>query len=135
MAECSAAAHRDGEGRGAALYSGGRRHSSRSDGRPEAYLVCSPRRRLITGSQWLSRPSLAYKTVLWTIDTVDWQRPAPTTIIDRFLWKAWRIGALVPDASCSPTVEALPIIVDQLRQRGFRLVTVGELLARLGCLI
>jgi peptidoglycan/xylan/chitin deacetylase (PgdA/CDA1 family) len=28
-----------------------------------------------------------------------------------------------------PTVEALPIIIDQLLQRGFWLVTVGELLA------
>ncbi|MGI6147821.1 MAG: polysaccharide deacetylase family protein [Limnochordia bacterium] len=71
---------------------------------------------------------LGYKTVLWTIDTVDWQRPAPTTIIDRVLGKASN-GALVLMHPTQPTVEALPIIIDQLLQRGFRLVTVGELLA------
>lgn len=71
---------------------------------------------------------LGYKTVLWTIDTVDWQRPAPTTIIDRVVGRAQN-GALVLMHPTQPTLEALPIILDQLLHRGFRLVTAGELLA------
>jgi probable sporulation protein (polysaccharide deacetylase family) len=71
---------------------------------------------------------LGYKTVLWTIDTVDWQRPAPTTIIDRVVGRASN-GALVLMHPTQPTLEALPIILDQLIQKGYRLVTVGELLA------
>lgn len=71
---------------------------------------------------------LGYKTVLWTIDTVDWQRPAPTTIIDRVVGRAAN-GALVLMHPTQPTLEALPIIIDQLLQKGFRLVTVSELLA------
>lgn len=71
---------------------------------------------------------LGYKTVLWTIDTVDWQRPAPTVIIDRVIERASN-GALVLMHPTQPTLEALPIIIDQLLKKGFRLVTVGELLA------
>ena len=68
---------------------------------------------------------LGYKTVLWTIDTVDWQRPAPTTIIDRVVGRASN-GALVLMHPTQPTLEALPIILDQLIQKGYRLVTVGN---------
>ena len=71
---------------------------------------------------------LGYKTVLWTIDTADWQRPAPTVIIDRVIERASN-GALVLMHPTQPTLEALPIIIDQLLKKGFRLVTVGELLA------
>ena len=71
---------------------------------------------------------LGYKTVLWTIDTVDWQRPAPTTIIDRVVGRASN-GALVLMHPMQPTLEALPIIIVQLLKQRHRLVTVGELLA------
>ena len=71
---------------------------------------------------------LGYKTVLWTIDTVDWQRPAPTVIIDRVLSKLSN-GALVLMHPTQPTLEALPVILDHLANRGFVCVTVGELLA------
>jgi len=71
---------------------------------------------------------LGYKTVLWTIDTVDWQRPAPSAIIDRVVGRAGN-GALVLMHPTQPTLEALPNILDQLIDAGYRLVTVGELLA------
>jgi len=51
------------------------------------------------------RAELGYKTVLWTIDTVDWQRPAPTVIIDRVLSKLSN-GALVLMHPTQPTLEA-----------------------------
>lgn len=71
---------------------------------------------------------LGYKTVLWTIDTVDWQRPAPTVIIDRVIGKISN-GALVLMHPTKPTLEALPVILDHLQNRGFSCVTVSELLA------
>jgi len=71
---------------------------------------------------------LGYKTVLWTVDTVDWQRPAPTKIIDRVL-SGLVNGALILMHPTQPTLEALPVILDHLATRGFQCVTVGELLA------
>lgn len=71
---------------------------------------------------------LGYKTVLWTVDTVDWQRPAPTVIIDRVKAKIVN-GALVLMHPTQPTLEALPVILDYLAQKGFQCVTVTELLA------
>lgn len=71
---------------------------------------------------------LGYKTVLWTVDTVDWQRPAPTTIIDRVIGKISN-GALVLMHPTEPTLQALPIILDHLANKGFQCVTVSELLS------
>lgn len=71
---------------------------------------------------------LGYKTVLWTVDTVDWQRPAPTVIIDRVMGKV-NNGSLVLMHPTKPTLEALPVILEHLKTRGFQCVTVSELLA------
>lgn len=71
---------------------------------------------------------LGYKTVLWTLDTVDWQRPAPTVIVDRVIGKI-KNGSLVLMHPTKPTLEALPVILDHLLDLGFQCLTVGELLA------
>ena len=71
---------------------------------------------------------LGYKTVLWTVDTVDWQRPAPTVIVDRVIGKISN-GTLVLMHPTKPTLEALPVILDHLVTRGYQFVTVSELLA------
>lgn len=71
---------------------------------------------------------LGYKTVLWTVDTVDWQRPAPTIIIDRVLGKV-NHGSLVLMHPTKPTLEALPVILEHLTTKGYHCVTVSELLA------
>ncbi|MDP2872263.1 MAG: polysaccharide deacetylase family protein [Bacillota bacterium] len=70
---------------------------------------------------------MGYKTILWTIDTVDWQRPAASVIVDRVVRKAQN-GALVLMHPTKPTAEALPTIIRRLREQGFELVTVSRLL-------
>ncbi|MCL6613193.1 MAG: polysaccharide deacetylase family protein [Firmicutes bacterium] len=70
---------------------------------------------------------LGYRTVLWTVDTIDWKRPAPEVIADRVAQKV-RNGAIVLMHPTAPTVAALPGIIKDLKARGFRLVTVGEML-------
>ena len=47
---------------------------------------------------------MGYKTVLWTVDTVDWQRPAPTRIIDRVL-SGLVNGALILMHPTQPTLK------------------------------
>jgi peptidoglycan/xylan/chitin deacetylase (PgdA/CDA1 family) len=69
--------------------------------------------------------------VLWTVDTSDWQRPGVHAIIHAVL-KGARPGAIIlmhdAGGDRSETVAALPTIIKDLRERGYRLVTVPQLL-------
>lgn len=75
-------------------------------------------------------------TVHWTVQTKDWERPNPDTIVRRVLDHV-RPGAIVllhdgddthHGSDRTPTVEALSRIIDELHARGYRFVTVPELL-------
>lgn len=70
---------------------------------------------------------LGYKTVLWSIDTVDWKLPGVNVIVGRVLGKAHN-GAIVLMHPTAQTIEALPAIIDGLREKNFTLVTVTEIL-------
>jgi len=69
---------------------------------------------------------LGYKTILWTVDTIDWQRPAPTVIIDRVVGRVQN-GALVLMHPTEPTAQALPLIIEQLQKRGYSIVPVSQM--------
>lgn len=68
-----------------------------------------------------------YKFILWSLDTIDWQRPAPETIVQRVTSKAHN-GAIVLMHPTAPTVKALPEIITTLKQEGYKLVTVSEMI-------
>lgn len=68
-----------------------------------------------------------YWTILWSADSIDWQRPAPSVIIERVLRKI-SPGGLVLLHPTEPTVQALPGLISALRNLGYELVTVPELL-------
>jgi len=69
--------------------------------------------------------------VLWSVDTSDYLRPAPAKIAYVALSGA-RPGAVIlmhdGGGDRSHTVAALPRIIARLRERGYRLVTVPQLL-------
>lgn len=69
--------------------------------------------------------------VLWSVDTDDYLQPGVSTIVERALEGA-HPGAIIlmHDAGGvrTQTIEALPQIIDGLRKRGYRLVTVPRLL-------
>jgi peptidoglycan/xylan/chitin deacetylase (PgdA/CDA1 family) len=72
-----------------------------------------------------------YVVVMWSIDTHDYQQPAAATLADRILSQA-HPGAIVlmhdGGGDRSRTVEALSIAIAGLKERGYRFVTVPELL-------
>lgn len=68
------------------------------------------------------------KTILWTLDTVDWRRPQPEVIAMRVLMKK-NPGALVLMHPTSPTAKALPGIIKNLQIEGYQLVTVSDLIS------
>lgn len=71
-----------------------------------------------------------YRIVLWDVDTRDWAHTPPAVIAERVLAdvKAGDI-ILMHDfiGTRSPTPEALRLIIPALLERGYRFVTVGEL--------
>jgi peptidoglycan/xylan/chitin deacetylase (PgdA/CDA1 family) len=76
--------------------------------------------------------SLRMLMVLWTVDTKDYARPGVSRITYTALSGA-RPGAIIlmhdGGGDRAETVEALPHIIASLRRRGYRLVTVPQLLA------
>ena len=65
--------------------------------------------------------------ILWDVDTEDWKNRDPQITTQRALAATNGSIILMHDIHAS-TLEALPGLVDQLRARGFTLVTVPELL-------
>ncbi len=74
--------------------------------------------------------------VHWNIQTYDWERPAPERIVARVL-DGLEPGAIVllhdgddtrQGTDRTPTVQAVAVLIDELRARGYHLVTVPELL-------
>ena len=69
--------------------------------------------------------------VLWSVDTDDYQQPGVATIVHNALEGA-HPGAIIlmhdAGGTRTETIEALPIIIHDLRARGLKLVTIPELL-------
>jgi probable sporulation protein (polysaccharide deacetylase family) len=70
---------------------------------------------------------LGYQTIMWTVDTIDWQRPAPEVIIARVLKKV-RNDAIILMHPTAPTAEALPALIKELKQSGFAIVPVSAII-------
>ena len=71
---------------------------------------------------------LGMRTILWTVDTIDWRKPSPAVIVSRVAGKR-APGALVLMHPTAPTVAALPELIAVLRKDGYSLVTVSQLLS------
>ncbi|WEK53772.1 MAG: polysaccharide deacetylase family sporulation protein PdaB [Candidatus Cohnella colombiensis] len=73
---------------------------------------------------------LQYKVIQWDTDSLDWKNPGVNTIINRVVTKAHPGDIILLHASdsCKQTHEALPVIIDQLRAKGYEFVTVSQLI-------
>lgn len=68
-----------------------------------------------------------YHTILWSVDTIDWQRPDPSIVVKRVVKKVHN-GAIVLMHPTAPTVHALPEIISELKNEGYEIVKVSILL-------
>lgn len=74
---------------------------------------------------------LGYKVIQWSDDSLDWMKDRSVDqIINRVLGKAHPGAIILMHASdtCDRTPAALPAVIDGLREKGYKLVTVSELL-------
>lgn len=73
-----------------------------------------------------------YPTIMWSVDPQDWKRPGPSVVTNRIL-KAANNGAIILAHDLhAPTVTAMPGTFDGLLSRGFKFITVSQMLAQKG---
>jgi probable sporulation protein (polysaccharide deacetylase family) len=90
--------------------------------------------------KWFAPPSGTYndevirkvkqmgmETIMWTADTIDWQKPSPEVIIQRVMKKAEN-GTIVLMHPTKPTTSALPKLIKQIREKGYEVVNISTLL-------
>ena len=77
--------------------------------------------------------SLGYRPILWTVDSGDWTLEATVESVYSHVVNGAANGTIVVLHFDSPktrdsTAEVLPAVIDSLRNTGYRLVTITELL-------
>ncbi|AIE59700.1 polysaccharide deacetylase family protein [Bacillus methanolicus] len=91
--------------------------------------------------KWLAPPSGSYRedvvkiasklnmgTVMWSLDTIDWQKPAPEVLINRIVPKLHN-GALILMHPTKPTAQALDQLILQIKQKNLKIDTVSNMLS------
>lgn len=79
--------------------------------------------------QWINH-DFGYKIILWDVDPLDWKRPGSNIVAQRIIAGA-RPGSIILSHDIHPgTIDAMPQVFDTLLAKGFKFVTVSELIAR-----
>ena len=73
-----------------------------------------------------------YPTILWSVDPRDWQRPGISVVRSRILSGTNNGAIILAHDLHAPTVSAMPSTFDGLLKKGFKFVTVSQLLAQKG---
>lgn len=77
----------------------------------------------------LANHEFGYRVILWDVDPLDWKRPGSDVVAQRIIAGA-RPGSIILSHDIHPpTIAAMPQVFDALLTKGFKFVTVSELLA------
>ena len=78
--------------------------------------------------RWI-HDEFGYRTILWDVDPLDWKRPGAKVVKNRIVAQT-RPGSIVLSHDIHPgTIEAMPETLSELEAKGFKFVTVSELIA------
>ncbi len=78
--------------------------------------------------KWIHQ-EFGYKIVLWDVDPLDWRRPGAAAVCNRIV-KNTRAGSIILAHDIHPgTIDAMPCVLKELEAKGFKFVTVSELIA------
>jgi probable sporulation protein (polysaccharide deacetylase family) len=69
-----------------------------------------------------------YKYIMWSVDTIDWQRPDPATIVKRVSNKVHN-DAIILMHPTEPTVKALPDMLKYLQEQKYQMITINKITA------
>jgi peptidoglycan-N-acetylglucosamine deacetylase len=73
--------------------------------------------------------SFGYPTIMWSVDPLDWRRPGASVVTSRILSGTTQGGIILLHDLHASSVDAVPGVIDGLLRKGFRFVTVSQLLA------
>lgn len=79
---------------------------------------------------------LGYQVIQWSVDSLDWKRPGPAAVVNNVIngirpGMGVKPGAIIlfhASDSAPDTIEALPTVIQRLKEKGYQLMPVGELL-------
>jgi peptidoglycan-N-acetylglucosamine deacetylase len=90
--------------------------------------------------KWFAPPSGSYRdetvsiaaelemgTIMWSVDTIDWQKPTVETLLSRVLGKVHN-GALILMHPTDSTSKSLEYLINKLKQKNLQIGTVSEVL-------
>jgi peptidoglycan-N-acetylglucosamine deacetylase len=67
--------------------------------------------------------------ILWSVDPLDWKSPGANVVAQRLIAGA-KPGAITLSHDIKPgTIQAIPEVIDALKAKGYKFVTVSELIA------
>lgn len=72
--------------------------------------------------------SLGMTAVQWDVDSIDWKNPSPEKIISRVTGKATSGSIVLFHLGKENTADALPDIIEKLKNKGFSCCTVSNML-------
>jgi len=78
--------------------------------------------------EWVNA-EFGYPIILWSVDPLDWKRPGPSAVCSRILSATTPGSIVLAHDLHAQTVDAMPATLDGLLRRGFKFVTVSQLLA------
>lgn len=70
-----------------------------------------------------------YPTILWSVDPFDWKRPGSAAVTSRIISATTPGGIILAHDIHAQTVDAMPATLDNLLRKGYKFVTVSQLLA------
>lgn len=71
---------------------------------------------------------LNMKTILWTVDTVDWRKPRTSEMVNRIVTTVGN-GSMVLMRPTKPTSEGLSALIKGIKEKGYQLGTVSDLMS------
>lgn len=72
--------------------------------------------------------SLGYVSIMWTIDSLDWKSPGVEQITSRIVDNVEPGAIILMHQSASQTSEALPNIIEKIREKGYSFGTITQIL-------
>lgn len=70
-----------------------------------------------------------YPTIMWSVDPLDWRRPGVSVVTQRIVAGTSNGGIILVHDLHGSSVDAMPGTIDALLRKGYRFVTVSQLLA------
>jgi probable sporulation protein (polysaccharide deacetylase family) len=90
--------------------------------------------------RWFAPPSGSYRdevveiateekmgTIMWSVDTIDWQKPSPDVLISRVMGKVHN-GAIILMHPTASTAKSMDRLITRIKGKDLQIATVSELL-------